>query len=182
MSEQNEVEVRPAHQGPAVNDHGEVIDVADASIIQAMGEGADGFIFRVVGLTRSERRRAKHLYAVEWVLRASLEVVIWTPAQRMAIDLFYRLGIPEARCARALRITRQAFKDRLSGAEGNAEKWFARERPPRYREKKGRANLSDSLDGTDPDPRRQPSWGEPDSDKKYVPPAWLPATETSQQS
>jgi hypothetical protein len=175
--------VRPVHHGPAISDWGDVLDHPEADVVDAIGdgEGPYGFVFiSAGGLTRSERRRAKHMYAIDWVLRTGRERVVWTESQYRAVVLFYRLGMKESHGARALRITRQAFDERLSGAEGQADKWYAAERPPRYRVKKGRPNakVTDVLDGTDPDPRRQPFMGEPEPDKKYVPPGWEPATET----
>jgi hypothetical protein len=147
--------------GDVLGDSGDPL----AEVIDAIVEGGHGFVFSSGReLTRAERRRSQNLYAIDWVVRTGRERVIWTPKQIAAVALFYRVGIPEARAARLLRITRQSFDERLANAERAAQKWYTSDKPPRRREKKGRPGGDvETLDGTQR-PRSRPGLGEPEPD------------------
>lgn len=135
----------------------------EAQVIHAIVEEGHGFVFDTAPqLTRSERRRARHVRVIRWVLEFGPEFA-WTPAERQAIGMFYELGMQPARAARLVGITRQAFTKRLTRAEAAAQKWYDGLKP-RMREKKGRPDARLTIDGMAPQklPREIAGWGPPE--------------------
>jgi hypothetical protein len=110
---------------------------ADAEVKDLL-EAGHGFrvmqVFHVFGRTSTERRVSKRVHEVRWALEFRTGDL--TMAQKQALAMVYGCVIPPAKCARLLGISRQAFRQRLVGAEEAVDRLW--DEGGRRRWKKGR--------------------------------------------
>jgi hypothetical protein len=129
-------------------------EMNDRDEYQPPGEWLDagGFTISTVNPpTRSQRRRGRNRLWVDWVLHRYGWVTVWTPAQRVAVWLFYEKEANLVWGAKISGVTHQAFHERLKRAEDKALRAYE-DRAPRPRELRGRPNAHLTLDGSQPEP------------------------------